>query len=394
MNVKVGQRSVGAARVIGALLVALLAACGGTQTGTSGSAEPVTIGLLQSYQGGLASYGVGETQGAQFFADQINQKGGINGHRLQFVTADDQTDPRIVVQQLQGLIDNAKVIGIFGPSGSATAVAAKPIAEDQKIVLLSTSGAVALTNPPANWYFRATLTNDQNAQVVLNFLGKTKGAKRIAVIRADDSFGQSGVASFKKFAAQFGVSIVSDVAYPPDATNMTTQVTTARSSNPDAYIVWDSSARLPTVLKNLRDQGVTSLPIVGPSNTGLADTIKVAGDAVNGVYGTGQLAVDDPRPGTQKSFVDAWKAKHNGGPPDDATMFGYAGMELVYRAVKSVLDSNKKLTRQTLRDALEETRDYDTVFGHVTYGPGNHDPLPLSELQLIQVKNGMRLRAA
>jgi len=366
--------------------------CGGTQSGTSASTEPITIGLLQSYTGSLAAYGVGETQGAQFFADQINQKGGIDGRRLEFVKVDDQTDPRLAVQGLQGLIDNAKVVGIFGPSGSATAVAAKPIAEQQQIVLLSTSGSVALTNPPANWYFRATLTNDQNSQVVLNYLGKTKGAKRIAVIHSDDAFGQSGSASFKKFASQFSVSIVSDVAYAPGTTNMTTQVTTARSSTPDAYIVWDSSAALPIVLKNLRDQGVTNLPIVGPSNVGLADTIKVAGDAVNGVYGTGQLAADDPRPGVQKAFVDAWKAKH-GAPPDDATMFGYAGMELVYQAVKSVLDSNKKLTRQSFRDALEGIHDYDTVFGHVTYGPGNHDPLPLSELQLVQVKNGLVVRA-
>ncbi len=105
-------------------------------------AAPIKIGVAGSHTGDLASYGLPTVNAAKLVVKDINDKGGINGQKIELVIEDDQCKPELATNAAAKLV-SAKVVAVIGHICSGATKAALGIYKDSKIVTISPSA----TNP-------------------------------------------------------------------------------------------------------------------------------------------------------------------------------------------------------------------------------------------------------
>jgi branched-chain amino acid transport system substrate-binding protein len=300
--------------------------------------------------------------------DAVNSKGGIKGRHLQVTRVDDQSSASTAIQQFRTLAADSDVLAIVGPCCTGQVLASKTIIESSAVPTFSAIQALEMGDPAPHWWFRMSAEADQSAIGPLDYFQKA-GLTKIAILRADDGFGQTGEAALKAAALSRGITIVTTQTYPPDTTDPSIQVIKAKAANPDAYVVWDglSGPRLGLVVKTLRAQGVTKT-VVAPSS--LKSFRDAAGPASDGVRYWAHVCFDEPKPGLQKEFVGSYKTANNGEVPDEPILSSHAAGE-----------------------AIEKIRNMETVYNTVSYGPTNH-VRPISALVGCINQNGKQVRAS
>src|ERR1700716_1527040 len=92
----------------------------------------IRIGNVMPYTGPLAAFGtIGKAEAAYF--DMVNERGGINGRKIRFISYDDSSDPATALEQTRRMIETENVLLIFGSFGSAGNLAARAYLNEKKI---------------------------------------------------------------------------------------------------------------------------------------------------------------------------------------------------------------------------------------------------------------------
>jgi branched-chain amino acid transport system substrate-binding protein/urea transport system substrate-binding protein len=100
------------------------------------AAEPIKVGMLQPFSGGLEALGEQGYQGAKLAIDEANDKGGLLNRPIEYIRADDKTDPKTAVERTLELIQRDHVDAIMGPVTSANRDAIMPTIDRFKTPLL------------------------------------------------------------------------------------------------------------------------------------------------------------------------------------------------------------------------------------------------------------------
>ena len=101
------------------------------------AAEPIRVGVLQPFSGGLEVLGEQGAQGAEMALTEANEAGGVlHGRMFEFIRADTKTDPKTAVEKVNELIRSQKVTAIVGPVTSAERDAIRSVVERFKTPLL------------------------------------------------------------------------------------------------------------------------------------------------------------------------------------------------------------------------------------------------------------------
>lgn len=100
------------------------------------AADPIRVGILQPFTGGLEALGEQGANGAELALLDANDAGGIDGRMFEIVRADTATDPKTSVERTNDLIRREKVAAIIGPVTSANRDAMRPTIERAKVPLL------------------------------------------------------------------------------------------------------------------------------------------------------------------------------------------------------------------------------------------------------------------
>ena len=100
------------------------------------AAEPIRMGILQPFSGGLEALGEQGYQGAKLAVDEVNDKGGLLNRHVDYIRADDKTDPKTAVERTLELIQRDNVDAIIGPVTSANRDAIMPTIDRLKTPLL------------------------------------------------------------------------------------------------------------------------------------------------------------------------------------------------------------------------------------------------------------------
>lgn len=100
------------------------------------STDPIKLGILLSFSGGLELFGQQGLQGAQMAVDEVNSAGGVLGRQIEIIKTDDKSDPRTAVERATQLIRRDKAHAVLGPITSANRDAIRPTMEKGKTPLL------------------------------------------------------------------------------------------------------------------------------------------------------------------------------------------------------------------------------------------------------------------
>jgi branched-chain amino acid transport system substrate-binding protein len=158
----------------------------------------IKIGNTMPYSGPASAYGViGRTETAYF--KMINEQGGVNGRKINYISLDDGYSPPKTVEQVRRLVEDEKVAFLFQTLGTPPNLAIRKYLNDNKVPQLFVStGASTFADPE---HFPWTIGFNPNYQTEAHIYGKhilaTKADGKIAVLYQNDGFGKDYLIGLK-----------------------------------------------------------------------------------------------------------------------------------------------------------------------------------------------------
>jgi len=350
------------------------------------SAETYKVGAVLAVSGPAALLGEPERNTVKMLEEQINAAGGINGHRLEVIIEDNEGDEAKAVMKVKKLI-NDKVVAIIGPTRSGDTMAVIPIIEKAQIPLVSCAAAADIVKPVKKWVFKSP---QSDADAVRRIYEKMKalGLSKAAIMSGTTGFGTAGREQLKKFAAEYGITIVADETYGPKDTDMTAQLTKIKGTDAQAIINWEIVPAQTTVMKNKKQLGMT-MPLFQSHGFGNIKYAQDAGDAAEGVlFPCGRLLAVSSLPDTnpQKALLAKYKKDYEEKFKADVSTFGghgYDAFMLVVEALKAVGPDSSKI-----RDYMENKKGFVGTAGIFNYSAEDHCGLDKNSFEMLTVKSG------
>jgi branched-chain amino acid transport system substrate-binding protein len=319
----------------------------------------IKIGAILPLTGDAALYGEEIKKGVDLAVEQINSKGGIKGKLVKVIYEDSRAVPADGVAAFQKLVDVNQVKAVIGDAVSSVTLAIVPIAEQNKVVVLSPlSSAPALTNA-GRFIFRNVPSDLYGGRVAAYFAVKDQGWNKLAVLYINNDFGVGLRRVFSENVKSLGGRVVAAEAYEPGAGDFRTQLFKIRATDPEAIFVV-GYGELSQVLIQAKEIGLKAHFL----GTGLLEdpnVVKVAKNAAEGIYFT-QLQYDatsaDP---VVTDFVNAFTKRYNA-KPDIIAAYGYDAMKVLAYATQG-----SDLTSEGIRDQLHKIMNFHGVTGDITF---------------------------
>ncbi|MBW2411767.1 MAG: ABC transporter substrate-binding protein [Deltaproteobacteria bacterium] len=375
------------------LLIATLLLFAGTIIGPALAADTYKVGAVFSVTGRASFLGDPEKKTAQMLADKINKAGGINGKKLELIVYDDEGDATKSNLAVKKLINQDKVCVVIGPSLSGLSMAVLPLAEQNKIALISAAASYKIvTDDNGNqrhWVFKVPQSDSMAVEAIYDHM-KKKGINKIAIITGTTGFGKSGRGELIRLAPQYGITILADESYGPRDTDMTAQLTKIKGVAPQAIVNWSIGPTQVTVLRNYRDLGMTSIVFYQSHGFGSKKNIELAAGAAEGVYTPlGACATPDALPANhpQKQVAVEYNKDYTGKYNEPVSTFGGHAWDALGLAVEALQAVG--CDRAKIRDYVENKKGFVGQHGVFNFSPADHNGLVWQDaFNMIQVKNG------
>jgi branched-chain amino acid transport system substrate-binding protein len=307
--------------------------------------KPIKIGHVVPLTGEAAEAGRYQKQGAELAAERINASGGVNGRKLVVVVEDDQTTNPGAVAALQKLLEDKEIPAIIGSIRSTQVQAMLPTINEAKIPVMIGGTNYGLTHSGSKWVFRFRPHDGMSAKVIAKFAVDDLKLKKVAVVHANDAFGNGGRDMVVAALKELGATPVLDQGYNSGEKDFTAVVQAIKKSGANALVTYMTfSTDLGILARQLKQLGAQVTWVGSPSITAI-DGRKLAGDALYGTYGVTDFEVDATP--ASKSFAAAYKAKY-GLDPDLYAAWSYDAMLVLAEAMKKA----PELRPEGIRNAI------------------------------------------
>lgn len=358
------------------------------------AAEAYKVGAVFSVTGRASFLGDPEKKTVLMLQEEINKKGGINGHPLELVIYDDEGDATKCALAVRKLINRDGVSTIIGPSLSGLSLAVLPEAEKHKIPLVSCAASykIVTKNPETgeqwSWVFKTPQSDSMAVEVIYTHMKKHQISK-IAIMSGTSGFGASGRGELLRLADQYGMTIVADEKYGPKDTDMTAQLTKIKGLAPQAIVNWSIGPTQVVVVRNWKELGMTNVTFYQSHGFGSRKNIELAAGAAEGVYcplGACNISEilpnDHPQKRVTMGYLRAYTAKYNE-PLSSFGGHGWDALSMVANALKAVGPDKAKI-----RDYLENLTGFVGQHGIFNFSPKDHNGLTKEAFQMVVVKYG------
>jgi branched-chain amino acid transport system substrate-binding protein len=341
--------------------------------------DTVKIGVIQPLTGSVAYNGKTDVNGAKQAADEINAKGGVLGKKIELVIEDGQCKPANTVNAAEKLIQRDKVVALMGAFCSSATAAIMPVAQNNKIPLVTgVSSAAALTEKGNPWFFRATETDALLAKAFAKILYNNLKLRKVAYIGVNDDFGRGAVDEFSKQMEALGAQTVMKEYFEHGTSDFYTLLTKLKASGADGVFVAAETQDGSILVKQKAELGLQT-KMFGAGSWATADFMKLAGDAANGIYAAVPYASTMTTP-KNKAFVDEYKKRYNEAPGKYSAA-GYNAINILVQAI----DRAKSTDADKIRQALQKT-NYEGPNGHFVFDEKGQ--ASGFSVVLVQLENG------
>ncbi len=389
---------------IAAFLVAL-SACGAQQSAGPTATDPgitsteIKIGATYP-QSGTASFYYAVAQGALAYFAYINQeKGGVNGRKINYVVLDDSYDPSKTPDKTRELVQDQKIFAAFGTLGTPNNKAVRDYYNAQKVPQLFVfTGASTWGTDYDKYPYTIGWQPDYvtEATIYAKYILANAPSSKIAILYQNDAYGQDGWQGFRNALGDKASSmIVKEAKYnagdPPD---MHSQVNDLKASGADTFFVIATPAYAASAVSVAYTSGwrpkLYMNQVAASTTTWRSVIAKVGSPApVDGMISARYLK--DPNDATFASDPGIAQYKtilgKYGGSCQVADNFCVAGMAFAYSVVDVLKKAGSNLTRKNVVDIaagqMNETDNFLLLPG-ITVRTSKTHRFPISQLQTIK----------
>src|SRR5881398_2665367 len=198
----------------------------------------IKIGNIMPYSGPASAYGViGKTEAAYF--KKINDAGGINGRKINFISYDDGYSPPKTVEQARKLVESDEVLLIFNSLGTPPNSAIHKYMNSKKVPQLFVATGATKWNDPKDfpWTMGWQPNYQSETQIYAKYILKNKPDAKIAVLFQNDDYGKDYLKGLKDgLGAKASSMIVAEESYETSEPTIDSHIVRLKSSNADVFV--------------------------------------------------------------------------------------------------------------------------------------------------------------
>lgn len=360
---------------------------------TGASDTEIKIGNIMPYSGPASAYGIiGKTEEA--YIKMINDKGGINGRKIVYVTYDDGYSPPKAVEQVRKLVESDEVLAVFNPLGTPSNSAIQKYLNAKKIPQLFVATGATKWNDPKSfpWTMGWQPSYQSEAHIYAKWLMKEKPDAKVAILYQNDDFGKDYLKGTKDgFGGKASSMIIMEESYEVSEPSIDGHIVKIKAANPDVLLIYTTPKFGAQTIKKTAELGWKPLQIITNVSASVGSVMKPAGfEASQGVL-SAAYAKDgaDPRwnddPGMKKwsEFLD--KYMPGADKTDASIVYGYGAAQTLVKTLEMCGDD---LTRANVMKQAASLKDFtpDTLLPGVKINTSPSDFAPISQLQMQRFK--------
>jgi len=259
----------------------------------------IKIGNIMPYSGPASAYGIiGKTMSAYF--RMINDNGGVNGRKINFISYDDAYSPPKTVEQARKLVESDEVFLIFASLGTASNAAIQKYMNNMKVPQIFVATGASRWGDPEHFPWTIGWQPNYRAEVrvyATYILQHHPGAK-LGVLYQNDDFGKDYVLGLKDVLRdKYDKMVVSEISYEVAMPTVDSQVVAIKSANPDIFINIATPKFAAQAIKKIAELGWHPIQIMSNVSGSVGAVLKPAGlENAKGILTAGyQMDVTDPQ---------------------------------------------------------------------------------------------------
>jgi branched-chain amino acid transport system substrate-binding protein len=367
--VLIGRKHATAAAV--GVFALLLAACGSNDDNSGGSGGnaggEITFGMITDTSGGASAYTPYSEVGIQLAVDEINKNGGVGGKQIKLIKESDGSQATQTPTLARRLIDDGADVLIMN-SGSASAIAVKPVCYQQKILCVApTNLSAAIVDPPQQdniWILGPTSAGI--GEIYSAGMAKA-GIKKLAVVSDDVPTIQSYVPALVGAITKSGIQQVANEKVATDSSDVSAQIARVKAANPDAVLVMSLGGQAEVLVQNGLHQQLPGVPRFSLASIGNQPTTWALADpgALDGLVVVGSIDQTNPR-----TAEFAKKLTAVGGKYSTMTAYQPQGYDAIYLVKAAVEKAGGTADLQKINDAFAQITDYKPHYGREDFTLG------------------------
>jgi ABC-type branched-subunit amino acid transport system substrate-binding protein len=271
----------------------------------------IKIGQTFPYSGPASSYGVIARAHAAYFK-MINEKGGINGRKLNLISVDDGYSAPKTVEQTRRLIEQEGVALTFQSFGGFTNLAVRPYLNENKVPQLFVAAGADQIDDPQNypWTVAFNPSTTVEGRIYAKHILATKPDAKIGVLYQNDQLGKTILGGVRDgLGSEHAGALVKEVSYEVTDPTVDSQVITLQGAGVDTLIIAATSKPAAQAIRKVYDLGWTPERYLFFGSASIAQTLKPAGiEKCKGLITVGYLKdPTDPRWQDDPGFKE-WEA--------------------------------------------------------------------------------------
>jgi branched-chain amino acid transport system substrate-binding protein len=335
------------------------AALSATLIGNAGAAETtIKLGNTAPYSGPASAYGtIARAEGAYF--QMLNDQGGINGRKIEFLTLDDAYSPAKTVEQTRKLVEQDEVLAMFSSVGTGPNISVQKYLNIKHVPQLFVSSGATRWNDPKQfpWTVGFNPTYELEGQIYAQYILKTKPDAKIAVITPNEDAGKDYLRGFKAGLGEHADQLVSETTYLTSDPTIDSQMVTMRESGADVFFAEATPKFAAQAIKKAGSMGWKPLIILPTVSNSFSAVLEPAGleNSIGVVTGLYLKDPNDTRWANDPALKDwfAWMKKYqpSASSGDLFNVQGYTVAQIMALVLKNCGDdlSRENIIKQTKR---------------------------------------------
>ena len=361
---------------------------------TGATDTEIKLGNIMPYSGPASAYGViGKIEDAYF--KMINEQGGINGRKINFITYDDSYSPPKAVEQARKLVESDEVLLLFGPLGTPSNSAIQKYANSKKVPQLFVATGATKFGDPKNfpWTMGWQPPYQSEGRIYAKYLLKEKPDAKIAIMYQNDDFGKDLLKGLKDGLGDKASSmIVAEESYEVSEPTIDSHIVKLKSTGADVYFSMTTPKFAAQSIKKVAEIGWK--PMYFQSNVGssVGSVLQPAGfENAQGILSAayakdGADSQWDNDEGMKKFYAFLAKYAPEANKADGSVVFGYGQAQTMVQVLKQAGDN---LTRENIMKQAASLKDFapDTLLPGVKINTSATDFYPIEQLQMMRFKD-------
>ncbi len=385
---KITRRSILAAAP-SALALAALPAHAEKQYGPGVTDTEIKIGNTVPYSGPASSYGtIGKAEAAYF--RMLNDQGGVNGRKINFISYDDALSPPKTVEQVRKLVEEDGVLLMFAPLGTPTNSAIQRYLNQKKVPQLFVATGATKWNDPAHfpWTIGWQPNYQSEGRVYAAYILEHQPNGKIGVLFQNDDFGKDYLKGLKDGLGDKAKSmIVVEAPYETTDPTVDSQIINMKSAGVDVFVDTGIPKFAAQAIRKAAEIGWKPLHILGSISASVGGTLKPAGlengkGIISDAYLKGSTDPqwkDDPGYCNWVAYMDKYYPE---GDKTDA--FNVYGPCLCQTLVQVLKECGDDLTRENIMKQAANLHDFTVpmLLPGITINTSPTDFAPIKQMQM------------